>query len=159
MSTMFSFSSLTGNNIRASKKDSSSKEASTSTASYQDTGAQPSSNDYRESHGSHGGHGEEFRAKRSRGGSGRGSGENQPTDRASRERMDPRQVRLTEEEYELIARDIMSKPPFSGYLKYHLPLKYAARTEEVKWEWIEEGTGMLVHRELIGGGKNSDLDY
>lgn len=79
--------------------------------------------------------------------------------RQSRDNMDPRKVRLTEEEYELIARDIMSKPPFSGYLKYHLPLKYAARTEEVKWEWIEEGTGMLVHRELIGGGKNSDLDY
>ena len=39
---------------------------------------------------------------------------------------------LTEEEYEFIARDIMSKPPLSGYLKYHLPLRYAARTEEVK---------------------------
>jgi hypothetical protein len=67
--------------------------------------------------------------------------------------------RLSEEEYELIARDIMAKPPFSGYLKYHLPLKYAARCDEVRWQWVDEFTGRLVHRELIGGGKNSDLEF
>lgn len=68
-------------------------------------------------------------------------------------------ARLTEEEYEFIARDIMSKPPLSGYLKYHLPLKYAARTEEVRWVWNDPNTGRLTHKELIGGGKNSDLEY
>lgn len=157
---MFSFSSLTGSMVNK-KKEHSSKEASTSTD-------HASSSHYGggDSHDPHGyggmssqhSHHEEFRAKRSRGG--RSSSHNEhDASRQSRENMDPRKVRLTEEEYELIARDIMSKPPFSGYLKYHLPLKYAARTEEVKWEWIEEGTGMLVHRELIGGGKNSDLDY
>lgn len=68
-------------------------------------------------------------------------------------------VRLTEEEYEFIARDIMSKPPVSGYLKYQLPLKYAARCEEVRWQWIDPQTGKRVYKELIGGGKNSDLEY
>lgn len=68
-------------------------------------------------------------------------------------------VRLTEEEYEFIARDIMSKPPVSGYLKYQLPLKYAARCEEVRWQWIDPQTGKKVFKELIGGGKNSDLEY
>ncbi|CAD7936241.1 unnamed protein product [Amoebophrya sp. A120] len=76
----------------------------------------------------------EFRAKRSRG-------------------------RLTEEEYEFIARDIMAKPPMTGYLKYHLPLRYAARTEEVRWIWVDQHTGHLVHQDLIGGGRNSDLEY
>lgn len=68
-------------------------------------------------------------------------------------------IRLTEEEYEMIARDIMAKPPFSGSLKYRLPLKYAARTDEVKWQWVDEVSGRMVYRELIGGGKNSDLDF
>lgn len=45
------------------------------------------------------------------------------------------------------------------YLKYNLPLKYAARTDEVRWEWRDGKTGRLCHKELIGGGKNSDLDY
>ncbi|CAD7940214.1 unnamed protein product [Amoebophrya sp. A25] len=76
----------------------------------------------------------EFRAKRSRG-------------------------RLTEEEYEFIARDIMAKPPMTGYLKYHLPLRYAARTEEVRWIWVDQHTGQLVQQDLIGGGRNSDLEY
>lgn len=53
----------------------------------------------------------------------------------------------------------MAKPPFSGSLKYRLPLKYAARTEEVKWQWIDEVSGRMVYRELIGGGKNSDLEF
>lgn len=66
---------------------------------------------------------------------------------------------LTEEEYEFIARDIMSKPPLSGYLKYHLPLRYAARTEEVRWVWKDPKTGRNVYKELIGGGRNSDLEY
>eukprot|EP00391_Amoebophrya_sp_Ameob2_P012878 CAMPEP_0178998200 /NCGR_PEP_ID=MMETSP0795-20121207/9391_1 /TAXON_ID=88552 /ORGANISM="Amoebophrya sp., Strain Ameob2" /LENGTH=119 /DNA_ID=CAMNT_0020690873 /DNA_START=548 /DNA_END=907 /DNA_ORIENTATION=+ len=67
--------------------------------------------------------------------------------------------RLTEEEYEFIARDIMAKPPMTGYLKYHLPLRYAARTEEVRWVWVDQHTGHLVHQDLIGGGRNSDLEY
>lgn len=66
---------------------------------------------------------------------------------------------LTEEEYEFIARDIMAKPPMSGYLKYHLPLRYAARAEEVRWVWTDTDTGRLTYKELIGGGKNSDLEY
>jgi hypothetical protein len=65
--------------------------------------------------------------------------------------------RLTEEEYVMVARDIMQKPPNSGYLKYHLPLRYAARCDEVRWVWKENGR--YVYKELIGGGKNSDLEY
>lgn len=65
---------------------------------------------------------------------------------------------LTEEEYDFIARDIMAKPPFAGYLKYHLPVRYAARCEEVRWEWYDSN-GRLCRQELIGGGKNSDLEY
>ena len=68
------------------------------------------------------------------------------------------QPRLNEEEYEFIARDIMAKPPFAGYLKYHLPLKYASRCEEVRWEWIDS-MGRVCRQDLIGGGKNSDLEY
>ena len=67
-------------------------------------------------------------------------------------------MKLTEEEYIMVAKDIMSKPPFSGYLKYHLPLKYAARCEEVRWTWCD-GSGKQVYKELIGGGRNSDLEY
>ena len=66
---------------------------------------------------------------------------------------------LSPEEYEFIAQDIMSKPPMSGYLKFHLPLKYAARTEEVRWVWTDPVTKQFVYKELIGGGKNSDLEY
>jgi len=69
------------------------------------------------------------------------------------------QDKLTEDEYVMVAKDIMGKPPFSGYLKYHLPLKYAARCEEVRWTWQDEVTGKTVYKELIGGGRNSDLEY
>lgn len=48
--------------------------------------------------------------------------------------------------------------PPTNYLKYRLPLRYAARTDEVRWEWKDSRTGRLIHRELIGGGRNSDLD-
>ena len=48
---------------------------------------------------------------------------------------------------------------YFGYLKYHLPLRYAARTEEVRWVWPDPVSGELVYKELIGGGKNSDLEY
>ena len=82
-------------------------------------------------------------------------GQGQVNRQASR---NPPQPRLNEEEYEFIARDIMSKPPFAGYLKYHLPVRYAARCEEVRWEWIDSN-GRLCRQELIGGGKNSDLEY
>jgi len=68
-------------------------------------------------------------------------------------------MRLTEEEYIMVAKDIMSKPPFSGYLKYHLPLRYAARCEEVRWQWQDQGTKKMVYKDLIGGGRNSDLEY
>jgi hypothetical protein len=68
-------------------------------------------------------------------------------------------TRLTEEEYIMVAKDIMSKPPFSGYLKYHLPLKYAARCEEVRWTWQDQNSGKPVYKDLIGGGRNSDLEY
>jgi hypothetical protein len=44
-------------------------------------------------------------------------------------------------------------------LKYRLPLKYWWRTDEVKWQWIDEVSGRMVFRELIGGGKNSDLEF
>lgn len=84
----------------------------------------------------------EFRSKRSR------------CDSQRRSRRE-----LTGQEYELIARDIMGKPPFSGSLKYHLPLAYASRCEEVRWEWVDPLTGRMCHKELIGGGKNSDLDF
>lgn len=69
------------------------------------------------------------------------------------------ELRLTEEEYVMVAKDIMGKPPFSGYLKYHLPLRYAARCEEVRWQWKDQQTGKLYYKELIGGGRNSDLEY
>lgn len=68
------------------------------------------------------------------------------------------ELRLTEEEYVMVAKDIMGKPPFSGYLKYHLPLKYAARCEEVRWQW-QDSQGKMYYKELIGGGRNSDLEY
>lgn len=68
-------------------------------------------------------------------------------------------MRLTEEEYIMVAKDIMSKPPFSGYLKYHLPLRYAARCEEVRWQWQDQGSKKMVYKDLIGGGRNSDLEY
>lgn len=75
--------------------------------------------------------------------------------RAKRSRAD---LRLTEEEYIMVAKDIMGKPPFSGYLKYHLPLRYAARCEEVRWQW-QDSQGKMYFKELIGGGRNSDLEY
>lgn len=94
--------------------------------------------------------------RRKRNGSEEASGSGGQVNRqASR---NPPQPRLNEEEYEFIARDIMSKPPFAGYLKYHLPVRYAARCEEVRWEWIDSN-GRLCRQELIGGGKNSDLEY
>jgi len=87
-----------------------------------------------------------------------------PTEQAESSRADAEAMRraktkLTEEEYEFIAKDIMSKPPNSGYLKYHLPLRFAARCEEVRWVWTDENTGRLAYKELIGGGRNSDLEY
>lgn len=90
-----------------------------------------------------------------------GSSEEQTSDASSENEFRAKRSRgrLTEEEYEFIARDIMSKPPCSGYLKYHLPLRYAARTEEVRWVWNCPDTGKLVYKELIGGGRNSDLEY
>lgn len=79
--------------------------------------------------------------------------------RSIRERQKQfRNIRLADEEYEFIAADIMAKPPMSGYLKYHLPLKFAARAEEVRWVWADS-SGRLVYKELIGGGRNSDLEY
>jgi hypothetical protein len=69
------------------------------------------------------------------------------------------ELRLTEEEYIMVAKDIMGKPPFSGYLKYHLPLRYAARCEEVRWQWQDSSTGKMYYKDLIGGGRNSDLEY
>lgn len=77
--------------------------------------------------------------------------------RAKRSRLEKH--RLSEDEYIMIAQDIMTKPPFSGYLKYHLPLRYAARCEEVRWQWNDGITGKLVYKDLIGGGRNSDLEY
>jgi len=68
-------------------------------------------------------------------------------------------IKLTDDEYVMVAKDIMAKPPFSGYLKYHLPLRYAARCEEVRWTWNDQQTGKTVFKELIGGGRNSDLEY
>lgn len=90
------------------------------------------------------------------GASGSGSGSARRSS-ASKVHAEP-QPRLNEDEYEFIARDIMSKPPFAGYLKYHLPVRYAARCEEVRWEWVDSA-GRLCRQELIGGGKNSDLEY
>jgi len=66
---------------------------------------------------------------------------------------------LTEEEYVLVAQDLMAKAPFSGFLRFHLPLRFAARCEEVRWEWKDPVSGRLVRKELIGGGRNSDLEY
>lgn len=79
--------------------------------------------------------------------------------RPKRSRQQEDTMRLTEEEYVMVAKDIMSKPPFSGYLKYHLPLRYAARCEEVRWQWMDQQSGKMVYKDLIGGGRNSDLEY
>jgi len=87
------------------------------------------------------------------------SSEDHSSDSSDEYRTKRNRGRLTDEEYEFIAQDIMSKPPMSGYLKFHLPLRYAARTEEVRWVWTCPQTGRLVYKELIGGGKNSDLEY
>jgi len=87
------------------------------------------------------------------------SGDSSQSENEYRPKRSRNELRLSEEEYVMVAKDIMGKPPFSGYLKYHLPLRYAARCEEVRWQWEDQQTGKLFFKELIGGGRNSDLEY
>lgn len=89
---------------------------------------------------------------------GSSSGESSEAEAEFRPKRSRSDLRLTEDEYVMVAKDIMGKPPFSGYLKYHLPLKYAARCEEVRWQW-QDSQGKMYYKELIGGGRNSDLEY
>lgn len=90
---------------------------------------------------------------------GSSSGDSSQSEHEYKPKRSRSDLRLTEEEYVMVAKDIMGKPPFSGYLKYHLPLRYAARCEEVRWQWQDQQTGKMYHKELIGGGRNSDLEY
>lgn len=76
---------------------------------------------------------------------------------ASNVDADNNRVVLTDAQYELVAKDIMARPPPTGYLKHNLPLRFAARCEEVRWIW-NDNRGRLVQQTLIGGGRNSDLD-
>ena len=54
--------------------------------------------------------------------------------------------------YQVIASDIMSRVPPTPYLKYRLPLRYAARTPEVRWQDDPQGRARPYRPELIGGG-------
>lgn len=66
---------------------------------------------------------------------------------------------MSESDYERLARKMMEAAPYAmERQKIGCPLRYAARCEEVRWEWQDERSGRLARKELIGGGKNSDLD-
>ena len=66
---------------------------------------------------------------------------------------------MTEADYEKLGRKMMDAAPYQlERSKIGVPLRYAARCEDVRWEWVDPKSGRLARKELIGGGKNSDLD-